>query len=246
MKNVKLVIMYDGTSYFGFAEQKNAKTVMGEIRRSLKKLLGEEVKVNGASRTDRGVHAIGQVVNFKCASRMGAGEFLNALNFYLPKDIRVLDSEEIDDSFHARFSAKNKEYCYSVFEGKEIPYFLRSFALHVKRKLDVPLMKLAAGKLTGEHDFSSFAQEIKGSPVRVIESIEIEEKPQFVGRLLELKFKGNGFLYKMVRALSGTLVDAGLKKIKPNDVAEILEARDRKRAGKTLPGHGLCLVKVNY
>ena len=246
MKNVRLVLMYEGTRYFGFAEQADVPTVSGEIKRSLKSLLQEEVSIIGASRTDRGVHALGQVVNFMTGSKIRTESFSGALNFYLPGDIRVLKAEEVPDDFHSRFMARGKEYCYSIFMGGQIPFNLRRFAYHSHRDLEIERMRDAAARLVGEHDFSSFAQEIIGRPIRRISSIEITEKPAIMGRFLEFRFIGNGFLYKMIRAIMGTLIETGLNKRTPDEVEEILKARDRKRAGVTAPAHGLCLVGVNY
>ena len=246
MKNIKLVLMYEGTGYFGFASQRDVPTVEGCLKRSLKNLYSGDVPVVGASRTDRGVHALGQVVSFKVGPKIETGDFPGALNFLLPADIRILSSEEVTCDFHARFSARGKEYCYSVFVGREIPFNLRNYAHHVRRELDVPAVNCAASHLIGEHDFTSFAQEIIGCPTRRIESIKVSEKVETMGCLLEFHFRGNGFLYKMVRTIMGTLIEVGHGKKKPDEVYEILKARDRKRAGVTAPPHGLCLIGVNY
>ena len=246
MNNIRLVLMYDGSGYFGFAEQKEVLTVSGELKRSLKELVGEEVPLVGASRTDRGVHALGQVINFKSGARLSPGDYFGALNFLLPPDIRVLKAEEVSSDFHARFSAKGKEYRYSIFEGREVPFNLRDFSLHVRGDLNVGAMKEAAAYLVGEHDFTSFAQEINGSPIRRIDSVEIAEKSDPMGRVLEFDFKGNSFLYKMIRAIMGTLLEVGREKSGPEKVDEILKAGDRRRAGATALPHGLCLMKVIY
>ncbi|MFA4966746.1 MAG: tRNA pseudouridine(38-40) synthase TruA [Candidatus Margulisiibacteriota bacterium] len=246
MSNIRLVLMYDGAGYFGFAEQKEVPTVSGELKRSLKKLLGEEIPIIGASRTDRGVHALGQVVSFKSGSRLSANDYKGALNFLLPSDIRVLKAEEVGEEFHARFSARGKEYCYSIFEGRDLPFNLRNFSLHVRGGLDAAAMRKAADYLLGEHDFTSFAQEIIGSPIRRIDAIDIVEKNDPMGRVLEFRFRGNSFLYKMIRAIMGTLIEAGRGKKGPDEINEILKARDRKRAGATASPHGLCLIRVIY
>lgn len=246
MRNIKLVLMYEGTRYFGFASQREVPTIVGELKRSLKELFGSEMAVIGASRTDRGVHALGQVVNFKCDLKIEAGEFLGALNYSLPKDIRILKSEDADDGFHARFSARSKEYCYSVFVGREIPFNLKNYALHVRQEVDLSDMRKAADGLVGEHDFSSFSQGVCNNPTRRIDSIAIDERPHIFGKLLEFSFRGNGFLYKMIRSMVGTLIEVGLKKRDPDKMREILEACDRRRAGKTAPAQGLCLVRVKY
>jgi tRNA pseudouridine38-40 synthase len=238
--------MYEGTGYFGFAKQSDVPTVEGEITRSLKSLCSEEIRVFGASRTDRGVHALGQVASFKTEGKIKTADFTNALNFFLPSDIRILSSEDVPDGFHARFSARGKEYVYSVFIGREVPFYLRKYALHLRRGIDIPAIEAAAAHLIGEHDFSSFAQEIKGSPTRKIESIKIFEKSEKLGCLLEFHFRGNSFLYKMIRTIMGTLLEVGAGKKTPAEVFEILKARDRKRAGATAPPQGLCLIGVNY
>jgi len=241
-----LVLMYEGAGYFGFADQRDVPTVEGCLKRSLKKLLNEDVPIIGASRTDRGVHALGQVISFKAGPKIEIGDFPGALNFLLPADIRVLSSEEVLDDFHARFSARGKEYCYSVFVGREIPFNLRNYAHHARRELDLPAMEKAAMHLIGEHDFSSFAQEIAGSPIRRIDAIDIIENAHKMGKFLEFRFRGNGFLYKMIRTIMGTLIEVGLNKKSPDKINEILKACDRKCAGVTAPPHGLCLIGVNY
>ena len=212
----------------------------------MKSLCSHEVRIFGASRTDRGVHALGQVVNFIAEGKIKTADFIGALNFFLPSDIRVLSSEEAPDDFNARFSARGKDYTYSVFIGREVPFNLRKYALHLRREIDIPAIEAAAAQLIGEHDFSSFAQEIKGSPIRKIESIRVFKKAEKMGCLLEFHFRGNSFLYKMIRTIMGTLLDVGRGRKTPDEVFEILKARDRKRAGATAPPHGLCLIGVNY
>lgn len=245
-RNIRLILMYDGTNYFGFAGQMGVPTVSGELARALKELFDDDLPVIGASRTDRGVHAIGQVVNFKCGPKIRTDEIGRALNFYLPEDIRVLSADETDQAFHARFSAKGKEYRYRVFEGAQVPFDRRFYALHLKRAIDLAAIKEARRYLLGEHDFTSFAQELTGSAIRRIDSIEIEESAHSLGRFLDFHFRGSGFLYKMIRTIMGTLIDVGLGKKRAGEVEEILKARDRKRAGMTVLPHGLCLMKVEY
>jgi len=246
VRNIRLVLMYDGGNYFGFASQDGVPTVAGELKRSLKELFGGDIPVIGASRTDRGVHALGQVVNFQCPAGITAEKIASAVNFYLPRDIRVLLAEEAAPDFHARFMAKGKEYRYRVFEGEQVPYDHRLYALHVRRPLNEAAMREGAKYLVGEHDFTSFAQELTGDPVRTIHSIEIREAAHQMGRFLDFHFRGNGFLYKMIRTTAGTLLEVGSGKREPSEVDEVLKARDRRRAGVTALPQGLCLLKVEY
>jgi len=243
--------MYDGSEYFGFAKQsarggEATPTVALRLEEAISKFLDRKTQILGASRTDRGVHAIGQTINFLCFSEIRTENLKSAINFYLPGDIRILKAEEVSLDFHSRFSAKEKEYCYTIFEGPEVPYNFRGFAHHVHRPIGLDGLKAAAGFLIGEHDFASFGSENKGNTVRKMFEIKIEEELHRMGRIIRIYFRANAFLYKMIRSIVGTILEVGMEKREKGEIPEILEAKDRKRAGVCAPPQGLCLMKVGY
>lgn len=247
MRNIKLTIAYDGTAYHGYQEQRGTglPTIQAEIEKRLSDLAGKNVQVIGAGRTDAGVHARGQVVNFDAGGwNIPTSRIPLALNGVLPGDIAVLAAEDAPDDFHARFSARCKEYVYSLHNSRLPDPFLRRYCLFFPRALDLGAMREAAGHLVGRKDFAAFKAE--GTPVkstvRTIYQISIEGR----GEVIELSFRGDGFLHHMVRIISGTLLEVGLKKYPPEEVASILASADRTRAGPTAPPEGLCLVRVYY
>lgn len=257
MRNIKLVIEYDGTNYHGWQSQTNALTVQQVIERAIQKLTGEECRLVGSGRTDVGVHALGQVANFHTGSRIPADRFACALNSVLPDDIVIRHSEEVDSDFHSRYSAKGKKYRYLIYNSKYPSALLRNRACHVQYPLDFGLMKEAASYFLGTHDFSAFRASGSSTKtsVRTITHVLFREKDcgsfpggdaPFFGRLFEFEVAGDGFLYNMVRIMAGTLIEVGAGKIAPGSIPEIIESRDRKRAGKTAPAHGLYLVEVYY
>lgn len=248
-KRVLLSVAYDGTSYCGWQVQKNGETIEGVLNQELSRLFGEEIKVIGASRTDSGVHALGNVAVFDTEARMPADKMAYALNSRLPDDIRIQRSFEVPSDFHPRKTACVKTYEYRILNREfELPserlnsYFFR-------RRLDVERMKAACPYFTGEHDFKSFCSihTQAETTVRTIYSLEVtEQKLDSQGRLIRIRVTGNGFLYNMVRILAGTLIQIGLTAYAPEDVAAMLEARDRQAAGPTAPAKGLTLLGMRY
>ena len=248
-KRVLLSVAYDGTSYCGWQVQKNGETIEGVLNRELSRLFGEEITVIGASRTDSGVHALGNVAVFDTEARMPADKMAYALNSRLPDDIRIQRSFEVPSDFHPRKTACVKTYEYRILNREfELPserlnsYFFR-------RRLDVERMKAACPYFTGEHDFKSFCSihTQAETTVRTIYSLEVtEQKLDSQGRLIRIRVTGNGFLYNMVRILAGTLIQIGLTAYAPEDVAAMLEARDRQAAGPTAPAKGLTLLGMRY
>lgn len=248
-KRVLLSVAYDGTSYCGWQVQKNGETIEGVLNRELSRLFDEEITVIGASRTDSGVHALGNVAVFDTEARMPADKMAYALNSRLPDDIRIQRSFEVPSDFHPRKTACVKTYEYRILNREfELPserlnsYFFR-------RRLDVERMKAACPYFTGEHDFKSFCSihTQAETTVRTIYSLEVtEQKLDSQGRLIRIRVTGNGFLYNMVRILAGTLIQIGLGAYAPEDVAAMLEARDRQAAGPTAPAKGLTLLGMRY
>ena len=243
--NYKLTIQYDGSRYDGWQKQGNTdNTIQGKLEGVLSHLAGEAVEVHGAGRTDAGVHAEGQVANVKLREKRPAAEVMAYLNQYLPEDIAVTAAEEADDRFHARLSATGKVYRYAIRLGVTPDVFRRKYQYRVEAALDVAAMKQAAALLTGTHDYRSFCanKRYKKSTVRTVSAIHIAVD----GPDLTITFRGDGFLYNMVRILTGTLLEVGQGKRRAEEMPGILEALDRTRAGKTAPAQGLTLVKVEY
>lgn len=243
--NYKLTIQYDGSRYDGWQRQGNTdNTIQGKIEAVLSRLTGECVEIHGAGRTDAGVHAEGQVASVKLAGDRPAAEIMDYLNQYLPEDIAVVDVQQADDRFHARLSAVGKVYRYEIRLGATPNVFRRRFQYRVEQPLDVAAMKAAAQLLCGTHDYRAFCsnKRYKKSTVRTVTAIDIAVK----GADMSMTFRGDGFLYNMVRILTGTLLEVGLGERKAEDMAEILASLDRAQAGKTAPAQGLALVKVEY
>lgn len=247
MRNIKLVVAYDGTAYHGFQEQRGTglPTIQEELEKQLSGLAGKDVQIYGSGRTDAGVHAQGQVVNFNAQGwNIPTQRIPLALNGVLPPDIAVLSAEDAVEDFHARFSAKIKEYRYSIHNHRVPNPMLRRYSYFFPRPLDLEAMREAADYLVGRHDFSSFKAE--GTPVkntvRNLFEISIETR----GELVDIIFRGEGFLHHMVRIMTGTFLDVGIHKYPPVMVQEIRDSKDRTRAGATAPPQGLCLMKVTY
>lgn len=241
--NYKITIEYEGTRYNGWQRQKNAPdTIQGIIENAVFEITGEKAEINGSGRTDAGVHALGQVANFKV--NMEYDNIMDRLNEVLPADIRITDCRTVDDRFHARLNAKTKTYIYKIDVGKKPNVFTRRTVNHFPYDIDIEKMKKAAGYMIGEKDFKAFCsnKRTKKSTVRNVYSIDIEQN----GSEIAFTFKGNGFLYNMVRIMTGTLLDAGAGKFTPEYIEEIIESRDRSRAGITMPPRGLTLVSVDY
>lgn len=245
MQRYKCIISYDGTAYAGYQIQLNGRTIQGELERVLTKLhKGQLVKVSGSGRTDAGVHAKGQVIHFDSPLAIPEDKWVMALNSLLPADISVLNVEKAPAGFHARFDAKGKEYRYNIYFSPQRDPFMRNYAFRYPFSLDLKAMEEAFVFLKGTHDFTSFcsAKTEVEDKIRTIEQIDYTLNED----LLVLRFVGNGFLYNMVRILTGTLLEVGTGERKPEDMAVLLEKKDRRFAGKTAPGHGLYLWKVFY
>lgn len=244
MRNVKVVVEYDGTDYRGFQYQPGVPTIQGELERVLAKIVKEQVTVYGSGRTDAGVHAAGQVINFRTECGIPIDRVCVAMNTLLPKAIAALEACEVDEDFHARYSAKSRLYRYDILNSKLRSALEGRFCWHVAKPLDVDAIRGAAGSLIGVHDFSSF--ECAGSDnkasIREMMSVELRKSGEHI--LIELR--ANAFLRSMVRNIVGTLVEVGLGKTASREVGKILQSKTRCAAGKTAPPQGLCLVEVEY
>lgn len=250
-RTIKLLIGYDGTDFSGWQRQRQDRTIQGEIESRLAVMTTEDILLHGAGRTDAGVHAEGMVAHFRTHSSISCAVIVRGLNAMLPGAIRIYQADEVDSSFHARFSATGKQYEYSVYTGKIQPPHLRLYTLHVTSPLDFVAMRECLKLLEGTHDFSSFensgsrdkdACSGRGAKRTIYEAVIRENTPE----LFAFQFTGDGFLRNMVRNLVGTLLDAGRGTISAADFARILSARDRTMAGPTAPACGLRLNKVLY
>lgn len=244
MKRVRLTVAYDGTNYHGWQVQNNGITIESELNRCLSALFGERIQVIGASRTDAGVHALGNVAVFDTESRMPAEKMSYALNQRLPEDIRIQRSEEVALTWHPRKCESRKTYEYRIYRGEFPMPVRRLYSYFTYHALNVDDVRRAARILEGEHDFRSFCRtgSQAESTVRTIYSAEVEEQ----GEELVIRVCGNGFLYNMVRIIVGTLMEVGQGKRRPEDVAAVLRALDRSAAGPTAPAHGLTLVRYEF
>jgi len=245
MRNIKLTIEYDGTGYHGWQIQQNSPTIQGILQEKIGVITGEGISLIGSGRTDAGVHAIGQVANFRTESGISLEAIKRGVNSLLPDDIAIRRAEEVSDDFHARFSARSKLYEYRVLNSSVPSPIERNFSWHVSRRLDLGEMRKAAQMLLGTHDFSSFrsAQSDNLNPVRTLMTLEIRKRRN---HMISIRVRANAFLKQMVRNVVGCLVDVGRGKLDPEDLGEILDARDRTEAGMAAPPHGLFLVKVEY
>lgn len=244
MKRVRMIISYDGTAYCGWQIQNNGITVEEIMNRELTGLLGEEITVIGASRTDSGVHAIGNVAVFDTETKIPPEKISFALNRRLPEDIRIQKSEEVDANFHPRYCDSIKTYEYKILNRKFPDPLNRLYTHFVYMPLDVDKMKAAAAYLVGEHDFASFcsAKSQVKTTVRTVYTLEVSKMDD----IIKIRISGNGFLYNMVRIIVGTLLKVGLGVYPPEHVEEILEAKDRNCAGPKAPARGLTLIGISY
>ncbi len=243
-KRVRLTVAYDGTAYHGWQVQPGVVTIESKLNECLSELLKEEIQVIGASRTDSGVHALGNVAVFDTEARMPAEKMSYALNQRLPEDIRIQKSEEVPHHWHPRHCESRKTYEYRIYRGEFPMPVKRLYALFTYNKLDVEKMQQAARYLEGEHDFKSFCQtgaQVE-TTVRTIYSVDVIEE----GADLVVRVCGGGFLYNMVRIIVGTLLEVGQGKRVPEDILRILEMKDRSLAGPTAPAHGLTLIKYEF
>ena len=253
MRNLKIVVEYDGTNYAGWqvqnrrqkTEDRRQKTTVQErLEKALSRILQEQIKVIGSGRTDSGVHALGQVANFKTKSRLKSKNIQAALNSSLPADIRIKHVQDVEQSFHARFSARSKLYRYTILNQAFHSPHLRHFSHLVKYPLNVGKIRQAAQYLVGRHNLRSFQaiDKRERSSVRTIKRLQVRRKD----RLIFLDIEASGFLYRMVRNIVGTLIEAGRGRLQPEEIKKILKAKNRAYAGPCAPAKGLCLVDVRY
>ena len=245
MKNYRLVLSYEGTRYRGWQRQGNtAGSIQEKLETLLSRLLEQKVELAASGRTDAGVHARMQVCSFRGETERGAEELLRELRRYLPEDIGAVSLEEAEPRFHARLSCREKTYLYRIWNSESPNVFTRRFQLRVPGALDDKAMERAARLLCGEHDFAAFCslKNARRSTVRDLRSVEIRRE----GEELQLYFTGDGFLYNMVRILTGSLLEVGQGHRSPESLAEALQSKDRTLAGPTAPAQGLCLWEVKY
>jgi tRNA pseudouridine38-40 synthase len=257
MRNIKLTVAYDGTDFSGWQIQPGQPTIQGTLCDVLEKLTQQRTLIQGAGRTDAGVHAMGQVANFTTASELSPQEFHRAFNALLPPAIRVFSADEVAPEFHSRWNAVAKTYRYRIFRGRVVPPFLSRYVQHDPCALDFDAMAEAARKFEGEHDFTSFSastgseeEDRERSTTRLIyrsEMIRISHE-DIEGGAEEWHYivRGKSFLRYMVRKIAGALVEVGRGKLRPDDIPQLLDQRDRTKSGPTMPPHGLCLLKVEY
>ncbi|HAZ09573.1 MAG: tRNA pseudouridine(38-40) synthase TruA [Omnitrophica bacterium GWA2_41_15] len=248
MRNIKLIIEYDGTGFNGWQAQVNGKrlrTIQEEIEKAAKKLFGKKISLIGSSRTDSGVHAKAYVANFRIDSKLELTNIKNGLNSFLPRQISIISSEEVTLKFHSRIDSIGKLYKYTIINRKSRSPLLERYSALVPYDLDLTMMRRAAKYLIGKKDFKSFRtgnKKEKSSSVRTVKKIEIISRAPTI----EIHIQADGFLYNMARNIAGTLIEVGRGRFKPEQVKEILAKRHRSSAGKTAPAKGLCLEKVFY
>ncbi len=243
-KRIKLIIEYNGAGYHGWQIQKNAHAIQEEMEQAIFKITGEKVRVTGAGRTDAGVHAYGQVAHFDTSSKIPACRFGDAINAVLPEDVAVVSSKEVPHEFHARFSATGKVYHYRIINRRSRSPIWNDRAWHVRQPLDLELMERAATYYIGTHNFSSFCS--SGHSVSAFERTITDSGWIKDGDGLVYRVYGNGFLYNMVRIMTGTMVEIGLGKRMADSIPDLLAKKDRNAAGITAPPWGLYLVRVDY
>lgn len=244
MRNLRLDLCYDGTRYRGWQRLPGREdTIQGKLETALSRILEEPIEVSGSGRTDAGVHARGQVASFHCESAMSCGELLEKLRRYLPEDIGIYSCKDVSPRFHTRLNAKEKTYCYRIWNSEMPCVFERRYVTVLPERLDVEAMERAAALLTGEHDFSAFCgnAKMKKSTVRYLRSVTITRE----GEELRLRYTGNGFLQGMVRILTGTLIEVGRGQRTPESIPALFGGK-RAEAGFLAPAQGLCLEEVLY
>jgi tRNA pseudouridine38-40 synthase len=244
MRNIKIIIEYDGTNYSGWQKQKNGISIQEVIENAASVVLKEKISLTGSSRTDAGVHAKGQVANFYSNSNIPSDKIPFAINSKLPHDIAVMSAQDVPHDFHSRYDSCGKLYSYTILNRKIPPVLMRNYISHCPYKLDFSLMEKASDAFVGTHDFSAFKS--SGSSVktaiRTVEFLKLEKNDD----IIRFYIKANGFLYNMVRIIAGTLIDIGRGKIVLSDLSNIIESKNRNLSGKTAPASGLCLEKVFY
>lgn len=247
MKNIKLSIQFLGKNYYGMQIQPNKSTIQGEVERALKELFKTDIKLFYAGRTDALVNAYNMVCNFFVDTQIPANKIAYALNYLLPEDIKVLKSEEVDENFNARYSAKEKTYVYRFYTNFcDLPLFPNEVC--IKENIDLIKMKKCAKFMLGKHDFSAFASSEcdKEDKVREIKKIKIKSFKQDDIKHYEVYITGNGFLYNMVRIMVGTLISFNKKEYSPKIIKDIINSKDRTKAGKTMKPEGLSLLNIKY
>ncbi len=245
MRNIKIIVEYDGTNYFGWQKQPQGPTIQETIENALENITGENIALLGSGRTDSGVHALGQVANFKTETKIKAAELQMGLNSILPKDITIVSAQEADSDFHAQFSAKSKLYTYKILNRPHPSALLRKRSWYIPQRLNVDQMKKAAEYLVGEHDFKAFAQsgaEVK-TTLRTVLSVGIEQLDKDI---LEFNIEATGFLKRMVRLIVGTIAQVGKERITPSEFLDILDSGEKTKFVYAAPAHGLYLEEVRY
>jgi tRNA pseudouridine38-40 synthase len=244
-KNFKMIVEYDGTSFFGWQRQKDKKTIQGELEKNLSLILNQPVKVSGSGRTDAGVHAWGQVASFHADTNLAVSDIKQGVNSIIKQPIVIRQCEVVDDAFHAQYNAVSKEYHYHILNREDPCAIYRQYQWHIKKKLDINAMNQCCQMLIGSMDYKSF--ENTGSPrksrVREVFSAMVSSPDE---TQVIFSICASGFLKYMVRNIVGTLVQVGIKKITTSDFKAILLSCDRRNAGPTAPAHGLFLYRVNY
>ncbi|BCK01678.1 tRNA pseudouridine(38-40) synthase TruA [Anaerocolumna chitinilytica] len=254
LRNIKLILAYDGNRYAGWQRlkgEKGKRSVQSVLEESLSLVLQEDIRITGSGRTDKGVHAMGQAANFKCHTELATPQLQALTNKVLPEDIRILDAKEVPMAFHSRKSAITKTYEYHVEIGKIPSVFHRGYVYAIEKELDMKAMKEAAGLLLGTHDFRAFSSEKREdyNTIRRIDSILVEPfilSEYICSKQVRISVTGNGFLYNMVRIIVGTLLEIGLQERKAEDIIHIFESGKRENAGVTLPPEGLYLKEVTF
>jgi len=244
VRNIKLIIEYDGTNYCGWQRQNNVMTIQEKTERAIEEITGEKILITGCSRTDTGVHAKGYVGNFYTNSKILMEKFAGAINSKLPRDIVILHSFEVPDEFHSRYNSIGKMYSYTIVNRRQYVALGRNYIYHHQRILNVENMQLATQYFIGTHDFSAFknlGSSVKTS-VRTITKLDIVKNED----IIKIYIAADGFLYNMVRIIVGALIRVGEGKIKPNEIKNIIESKERSKAGKAVPASGLCLEEVFY
>jgi tRNA pseudouridine38-40 synthase len=239
----RAIVEYDGTDFLGYQLQARGRTVQGEIEKSLQQVTQLVIRIEGAGRTDAGVHAIGQVIAFNAIWKHSLEELHRALNATLPDDIVISHLKIVDPAFHPRFDALSRSYRYTIMNQPWVSVLQRRYAYHVRKKLDVMAMKEASHLLIGSHDFASFGKPPQGeNTIRQVTQAEWATNDN----QLTFEITANAFLYRMVRTIVGTLIQVGLGQITVGEFKDILAARDLSRSAPPAPAHGLCLVRVTY
>jgi tRNA pseudouridine38-40 synthase len=245
MNNYKLTIQYDGGRYKGWQRLGNGEdTIQAKIENVLSEMVGRKIEIIGCSRTDAGVHAFAQIANFKISENMTDSEIKSYLNRYLPQDISIMDVMSVPERFHARYNAKDKTYVYKIWNEEYTNPFMRKYSMYVEKKLDIASMKKACQYFIGEHDFTAYsnAKSKKKSMVREIYSLDIEENAGFI----QIRIRGNGFLYNMVRKIVGTLIEVGLGEKDAEAIPRIINSKERIQTGGMADAGGLHLERIDF